>query len=104
MSEEIQQTKLSKERTPAQIEALQRARVKAAEVRAKNKELRDKQKEIHRAALEKTRRENSERIQREYEALQREGASTDASVPDHWIPRRRFPDFRSTHAWSDRSK
>ena len=58
-----------KPRTSAQMEALQRARVKALEVRQRNKELRDKQKEIDRAAVEQTKRQNSERIQREYESL-----------------------------------
>ena len=41
-----------KPRTPAQMEALQRARIKALEVRQKHEELRDKQKEIDRAAIE----------------------------------------------------
>ena len=36
---------------------------------AKNAEDRKKPKEIEKAAVEKTKRENSERIQREYEAL-----------------------------------
>ena len=58
-----------KPRTPAQMEALQRARIKALEVRQKHEELRDKQKEIDRAAVEQTKRQNSERIQREYESL-----------------------------------
>ena len=62
-------TTFVKPRTPAQIEALQRARIKALEVRQRNKELRDKQKEIDRAAVEQTKRQNSERIQREYECL-----------------------------------
>ena len=51
------------------MEALQRARIKALEVRQKNKELRDKQREIDRAAIEQTKRQNSERVQREYESL-----------------------------------
>ena len=38
-----------KERTPAQLEALQKARVKAAEVRAKNTELRRKERVSARA-------------------------------------------------------
>ena len=58
-----------KPRTPAQMEALQRARVKAIEVRQKNKELHDKQREIDRAAVEQTTRQNNERIQREYDSL-----------------------------------
>ena len=46
-----------KPRTPAQMEALQRARVKALEVRQRNKELRDKQKEIDRIAVEQTKKQ-----------------------------------------------
>ena len=60
------------QRTAAQLEALNRARVKAAEVRQQNKALRDKQKEIERAAVEKTKKEHSERVQREYDALKQE--------------------------------
>ena len=51
------------------MEALQRARIKALEVRQKNKELRDKQREIDRIAVEQTKKQNSERIQREYDSL-----------------------------------
>ena len=58
-----------KPRTPAQMEALQKARMKALEVRQRNKELRDKQREIDRVAIEQTKKQNSERIQREYESL-----------------------------------
>ena len=46
-----------KPRTPAQIEALQRARVKALEARQRNNELRDKQKEIDRIKYLADRRE-----------------------------------------------
>ena len=45
-----------KESTPAQLEALQKARVKAAEVRAKNTELRRKERELVNAQLEEKRR------------------------------------------------
>ena len=55
-----------KERTPAQLEALQRARVKAAEVRAKNTELRRKERELVNAQLEEKRRLREESIQREH--------------------------------------
>ena len=55
-----------KERTPAQLEALQRARAKAAEVRAKNTELRRKERELVNAQLEENRRLREESIQREH--------------------------------------
>lgn len=53
-------------RTPAQLEALQRARAKAAEVRAKNTELRRKERDLVNAQLEENRRLREESIQREY--------------------------------------
>ena len=65
----IKETKEKPKRTEAQIRALELARKKANEVRAKNAEDRKKSREIERAAVDKTKRENSERIQREYEAL-----------------------------------
>ena len=55
-----------KERTPAQLKALQRARAKAAEVRAKNTELRRKERELVNAQLEEKRRLREETIQREH--------------------------------------
>ena len=59
-------------RTEAQMKALELARQKANAVRSKNAEERKKAKEIERAAVEQTRRENSERIQREYDALHKQ--------------------------------
>ena len=53
-------------RTPAQLEALQKARVKAAEVRAKNTELRRKERDLVNAQLEENRRLREESIQREH--------------------------------------
>ena len=53
-------------RTPAQVEALQKARLKAAEVRAKNTELRRKERELINAQLEDKRRLREESIQREH--------------------------------------
>ena len=53
-------------RTPAQLEALQKARVKAAEVRAKNAELRRKERDLVNAQLEESRRLREASIQREY--------------------------------------
>ena len=53
-------------RTPAQLEALQRARAKAAEVRAKNTELRRKERDLVNAQLEENRRLREESIQREH--------------------------------------
>ena len=48
------------------MEALQKARVKAAEVRAKNTELRRKERELINAQLEDKRRLREESIQREH--------------------------------------
>ena len=53
-------------RTPAQLEALQKARVKAAEVRAKNTELRRKERDLVNAQLEESRRLREASIQREH--------------------------------------
>ena len=53
-------------RTPAQLEALQKARIKAAEVRAKNTELRRKERDLVNAQLEENRRLREESIQREH--------------------------------------
>ena len=53
-------------RTPAQLEALQKARVKAAEVRAKNAELRRKERDLVNAQLEESRRLREASIQREH--------------------------------------
>ena len=61
----VQET-TKRERTPAQLEALQRARAKAAEVRAKNTELRRKERELVNAQLEEKRRLREETIQREH--------------------------------------
>lgn len=55
-----------KERTPAQIESLARARQKAAEVRAKNTALRRKERELVNAQLAETRRLREETIEREH--------------------------------------
>ena len=61
----VQET-TKRERTPAQLEALQRARAKAAEVREKNTELRRKERELVNAQLEEKRRQREETIQREH--------------------------------------
>ena len=53
-------------RTPAQLEALQKARIKAAEVRAKNTELRRKERDLVNAQLQENRRLREESIQREH--------------------------------------
>ena len=74
MTEEVQpnldlvteeKPKLSENR----LEALKRAREKANSVRRANAEERKKSKEIEKAAIETTKKANSERIQREYDAL-----------------------------------
>ena len=51
---------------PAQLEALQKARIKAAEVRAKNTELRRKERDLVNAQMEENRRLREASIQREH--------------------------------------
>ena len=79
----VQET-TKRERTPAQLEALQRARAKAAEVRAKNTELRRKERELVNAQLEEKRRQREETIQREHAERfnAKEEASTAATAAD----------------------
>ena len=75
MSEESQtpiQESVKKERTPAQIDALNRARIKAHEVRSQNKSLRDKQKEIDKTAMEEIKRAKVEKIEKEYSAIKQQ--------------------------------
>ena len=60
----------------AKLEALAKAREKANVVRKANSEERKKQKEIEKAAIEKTKRENSNRIQREYETHHKESSTS----------------------------
>jgi len=57
-----------KERSAAQLEALAKARVKAAEVRAKNTELRQKEREVVNAQLAENRRLREESIEKEHAA------------------------------------
>ena len=59
---------VKKERSAAQLEALSKARVKAAEVRAKNTELRKKEREVVSAQLAENRRMREESIEREHAA------------------------------------
>jgi hypothetical protein len=59
---------VKKERSAAQLEALSKARVKAAEVRAKNTELRKKEREVVNAQLAENRRMREESIEREHAA------------------------------------
>ena len=61
--------KIKKERTPLQLETLKRAREKAAIVRSENAIARQKQKEIDRNAAETVKKQNSEKLEREYAAL-----------------------------------
>ena len=75
----VQET-TKRERTPAQLEALQRARAKAAEVRAKNTELRRKERELVNAQLEENRRLREESIQREHAERFRSKEDTAAEV------------------------
>ena len=57
-----------KERSPAQLEALQKARERAAQVRAKNTDLRRKEREVVNHQLSENRRVREETIQREHAA------------------------------------
>ena len=59
---------VKKERSAAQLEALSKARVKAAEVRAKNTELRKKEREVVSAQLAENRRMREESIEKEHAA------------------------------------
>ena len=59
---------VKKERSAAQLEALSKARVKAAQVRAKNTELRKKEREVVSAQLAENRRMREESIEREHAA------------------------------------
>ena len=81
----VQET-TKRERTPAQLEALQRARAKAAEVRAKNTELRRKERELVNAQLEEKRRLREETIQREhaerFNAKEEENTASAAAADD----------------------
>ena len=72
-------------RTPAQLEALQRARAKAAEVRAKNTELRRKERELVNAQLEENRRLREQSIQREHAERFRSKEDTAAEVEQQTI-------------------
>ena len=76
-------------RTPAQLEALQRARAKAAEVRAKNTELRRKERELVNAQLEEKRRLREETIQREhaerFHAKEKENTAPAAAADDEHV-------------------
>ena len=59
---------VKKERSAAQLQALSKARVKAAEVRAKNTELRRKEREVVNAQLAENRRMREESIERDHAA------------------------------------
>ena len=56
-------------RTEAQMLALQRAREQAMMVRQQNADLKRKQQEIDRAVLAKAKRDERERIEREYDQI-----------------------------------
>ena len=78
----IAEEKLKKERSAAQLEALSKARVKAAEVRAKNTELRRKEREVVQAQLSENRRLREENIKREHaERFQRKDEATPPPPP-----------------------
>ena len=72
MSDELETPTEKPKMSEAKTEALRKAREKANLVRKQNAEEKRKTKEIEKAAVEKTKRETSERIQREYDDLQRE--------------------------------
>lgn len=84
MSEETQapiQESMKKERTPAQIDALNRARMKAQQVRSENKSLRDKQKEIDKTAMEEVKRAKVEKIEKEYTAIKQQPKESVSEPP-----------------------
>ena len=68
-AEIAQEPRVKRPRTEAQMLALSRAREQAMAVRQQNAELRRKQAEIDRAHVAKTKREENERIEREFAAL-----------------------------------
>ena len=77
---------VKKERSSAQLEALSKARVKAAEVRAKNTELRRKEREVVSAQLAANRRLREENIEREHAAKfskPEQPAPPDEAPPKH---------------------
>ena len=84
-------------RTPAQLEALQKARNKAAEVRAKNTELRRKERDLVNAQMEENRRlreasiqrEHAERFQTKEEAPAEEEGAEDEEVVYQKKPKRK---------------
>ena len=90
----VQET-TKRERTPAQLEALQRARAKAAEVRAKNTELRRKERELVNAQLEEKRRQREETIQREhaerFNAKEEENTTPAAAADDDEVVYQKKP-------------
>ena len=72
-SEKIQpgtETPKKAPRSEAQMAALHKARDKAMAIRSQNAELKRKQVEIDRAVAAKAKREEAERIEREYAAMQ----------------------------------
>ena len=66
---ELIATRQKRPRTEAQMLALQRAREQAMMVRQQNADLKRKQQEIDRAVLAKAKRDERERIEREYDHL-----------------------------------
>ena len=74
---------VKKERSAAQLEALSKARVKAAEVRAKNTELRRKEREVVSAQLAENRRMREESIEREHAAKFNSNPREEEPASDH---------------------
>ena len=77
---------VKRERSAAQLEALSKARVKAAEVRAKNTELRKKEREVVSAQLAENRRLREENIEREHAAKFSKPLQDEPAPPEE-VPR-----------------
>lgn len=69
--------KAKKERTPAQLENLAKAREKAAVVRAQNTEIRRKQAEIDKALALEVKKQKLDRVEKEYAVIHGETSKTE---------------------------
>ena len=71
--------RVKKTRTPAQLETLKLAREKASIIRAQNTEMRRKEKLVDKAAAEEVKRAKVDRLEKQYNALNKEA---DSEPPD----------------------
>ena len=90
-TEVAQEPRVKRPRTEAQILALNRAREQAMAVRLQNADLRRKQAEIDRAHAAKTKREDNERIEREFAALSQPPPSPPSPEEAPRAPREEAP-------------